>query len=279
MNEPDNTDARAYVRFAALGDSATYGIGDPVDGGWRGWARILADAIAAQHDLSFCNLSVPGATADRVCLDQLDRALEHTPQIASLIVGLNDTMRSTWDPEQVHTDLLQCADELSHRGALLLTARFHDHSRVFRLPRTLARPMARRIEALNAAYDEIHSTYGSLQVDLAAEPQIYDRAFWSIDRLHPSELGHRVLASRFAALLNEQGLPFDLPSLSCTGTPTKMSHAKWLATEVAPWVGRRARDLAPTAARFALGEARTRLTARRPVLRLPAGETPAPRSA
>ena len=35
---------RNYVRFVALGDSASCGVGDPTPGGWRGWARILADA-------------------------------------------------------------------------------------------------------------------------------------------------------------------------------------------------------------------------------------------
>lgn len=31
-----------YLRLAALGDSTTVGIGDPVPGGWRGWARLEA---------------------------------------------------------------------------------------------------------------------------------------------------------------------------------------------------------------------------------------------
>jgi hypothetical protein len=53
---------RDYVRFVALGDSASCGVGDPTPGGWRGWARILADAIAADHHVSFCKLAVPGAT-------------------------------------------------------------------------------------------------------------------------------------------------------------------------------------------------------------------------
>ncbi|MYU18663.1 SGNH/GDSL hydrolase family protein, partial [Streptomyces sp. SID8361] len=30
------------LRFAALGDSLTEGLGDPVPGGWRGWAALLA---------------------------------------------------------------------------------------------------------------------------------------------------------------------------------------------------------------------------------------------
>ncbi|MFB7705534.1 hypothetical protein ACFC0H_27055, partial [Streptomyces niveus] len=33
------------LRFAALGDSLTAGVGDRVDGGWRGWAVLLAEAL------------------------------------------------------------------------------------------------------------------------------------------------------------------------------------------------------------------------------------------
>ena len=50
---------QGYVRFAALGDSTTAGIGDPTPVGWRGWARLLADALATTYDVSFCNLACP----------------------------------------------------------------------------------------------------------------------------------------------------------------------------------------------------------------------------
>ncbi len=41
-----------YLRFASLGDSTTYGIGDPVSAqvspsGWRGWARLLSGSLAS----------------------------------------------------------------------------------------------------------------------------------------------------------------------------------------------------------------------------------------
>jgi lysophospholipase L1-like esterase len=34
------------VRFVALGDSLTEGVGDPVGEAWRGWAALLADGLA-----------------------------------------------------------------------------------------------------------------------------------------------------------------------------------------------------------------------------------------
>src|SRR5207247_1404562 len=145
--------ALTYVRFAALGDSVTYGLGDRASERFRGWARLLGEAIACDHHVSLCNVARPGATAADVRREQLTLALDHRPQVASLIVGINDTMRSTWDSAEVRDDLLYAAGRLVDEGALLLTVRFHDHSRVLGLPRWLARPMRQRIEDLNAIYD------------------------------------------------------------------------------------------------------------------------------
>ena len=249
----------SYVRFAALGDSTTAGIGDPVPGGWRGWARLLADAMAGAHDVSFCNLAVSGAVVGDVRHGQLSAALTHQPDIASLIVGVNDTMRSTWDRPRIRAELLQTAAALHDAGAVLLTTRFHDHGQVFGLPGVLRRPLFRRIEFLNDVYDEVRATYGGIQVDLAGQPEVWSREFWSIDRLHPSELGHRALARAFAEQLAAFGYHFTPPSEQRDGgyVPNWRSDVAWRVTQGAPWVGRRARDLGPWAARMAWAEAST----------------------
>jgi lysophospholipase L1-like esterase len=253
LTAPTRTDAagvrRSYVRFAALGDSVTHGIGDPLYDGCRGWVRILAGAMLEEHDVSLWNLARPGATAADVRFEQLTHALDHRPHVASLIVGLNDAMRSTWNADQVRADLLHTAERLAAEGVLLLTVRFHNHSKVLRLPAFLARPMRGRIDVLNEIYDEIHQRFDSVQVDLTRHPGVYDREFWSIDRLHPSELGHRALAEEFAALLEERGLSFAGPGLDLDGLDTtRWGELRWLVSAVAPWLGRRVSDLAPVAA-------------------------------
>jgi lysophospholipase L1-like esterase len=243
--------APSYVRFAALGDSVTYGLGDRASGHSRGWARLLGEAIARDHHVSLCNLARPGATAADLRREQLADALHHRPQVASLIVGLNDTLRSTWDPAAVREDVLYAAGMLVGQGALLLTVRFHDHSRVFGLPRLLGRPLKQRIDDLNAIYDEIHQLYGGLRVDLESHPGIYDREFWSLDRLHPSELGHRALAHEFSALLQQHCLPFEPPALELDGdSTTYLRELHMLATEGVPWLARRCRDLGPALVRL-----------------------------
>lgn len=270
-----------YVRFAALGDSVTHGVGDAVPTGWRGWARILAEALGGDHDVSFCNLAVSGAVVADVRHRQLAEALAHQPHIASLIVGINDTMRSTWDRARIRTELLETAAALDAAGAILLTVRFHDHGLVFGLPALLRRPLFSRIAFLNEVYAEIHATYGGLQVDLADRPEVFEREFWSIDRLHPSELGHRSLARCFGQGLNGLGYVHSLPTGDREGgyVPNWRTDVHWMLTEGVPWFGRRAKDLGPWAARLAVTEVRglaprPPLWPARPALAVPAPVRP-----
>ncbi|WP_418059881.1 SGNH/GDSL hydrolase family protein [Pimelobacter simplex] len=248
-----------YLRFAALGDSTTVGLGDPVPGGgWRGWARILADSLRTSYDVSFCNVAVSGATAGIVRERQLDQALAHRPDLASLLVGVNDTLRSTWDPARLRADLFSTAAALTGGGATLMTVRWHDHGALLGLPRVLTRPMGERIDVVNAVYDDLHAAYGGLRLDLALMPEVLDRSCWSIDRFHPSELGHRALARAWAERLRAAGYDFPLPGLEPYGgcPPSWRRDVAWMVTEGAPWFGRRARDLGPWAVRRALAAAR-----------------------
>ncbi|WP_182380100.1 SGNH/GDSL hydrolase family protein [Nocardioides sp. WS12] len=250
-----------YIRFVALGDSATYGLGDRVGGECRGWARLLADAIGETHHVSFCNLAKPGAGVPDVRREQLADAVAHQPVIASLVVGLNDVMKSTWEPIRIREELLECAAALAATGAVIITVRFHDHGQVLGLPRWLARPMARRIAVLNEIYDEVHARFGLIRVDLDSDPMTARREFWSADRLHPSELGHRHLARLAARELNTEGLAFGPPSRQC-GQPvaTRRETARILAKEGGPWIARRVRDLGPWAARRGVHRVRDRIT-------------------
>ena len=219
---------------------------------------MLAEGLASSYDVSFCNVAISGATTGIVREKQLADALAHRPQLASLIVGVNDTMRSTWNADRVRDDLLTIASRLDGIGATLMTVRFHDHGAMIGLPKWLSSPMAIRIDHVNGVYDEIHARWGGVRVDLATRPELHQRACWSIDRFHPSETGHRTLARAFAEGLRDIGYDFPLPSLDPAGglPPSWKRDLGWMVAEGAPWFGRRAKDLGPWAARKAWAEVR-----------------------
>lgn len=247
---------RRQLRFAALGDSTTFGVGDPVASGWRGWAPVLADALAEEHDLDYRNLSASGGTTRDVWETQVPAAVAMRPHVASLVVGVNDTMKSSWDAASVSERLVASADALAAAGALLITVRYHDHARVLGLPGWLRRPMWARIEVLNSAYDQIHERHGGVRLDLAQRAEVQQRGFWSVDRLHPSQSGHRAVARWAAEGLAGHGIAvspaaiLDVPD----DAPAWHADAAWLVRAGLPWLARKAGDLGPWGARMAIDE-------------------------
>ncbi len=247
----------AMIRFASLGDSVTSGYGDPMPGGGRrGWAVLLAEALGADD---FHNLAVSGARISDVADRQLPAALALRPTLASVLVGMNDTLRGDYDPDALGRSLTGMVAALTAGGATVLTARLPDPGRMFGLPGLLARPLGRRMAELNAVLDDISVRYRTIHVDLAGDtedPVLYARTNWSVDRLHPSERGHRLLASRFAVALREAGHPVvRLPGLAATNPePTVGQRLWWMATQGNKWLLRRSTDLMPSLARLAAEE-------------------------
>ena len=68
------------MKLVALGDSITLGYGDKIPGGgWRGWASLLANVAGSQ----------------------LSRAVARQPDVATVVVGVNDTLRDTFDAARI----------------------------------------------------------------------------------------------------------------------------------------------------------------------------------
>jgi hypothetical protein len=141
-------------------------------------------------------------------------------------------------------------------GAEVLTVRLPDPGQMFGLPGALARPLARRMHAVNAAVDEVARRYGTVHLDVARDPATYERRYWSVDRLHPNERGHRLIACRFHALLGASGFPVGPgpdPEPS-SPPPTRLAEVHWMATKSTAWLVRRSRDLVPALVGLAVRE-------------------------
>jgi len=244
--------------FVALGDSITVGMGDPAPGGgWRGFPALLAGSLI-QPDVH--NLAFLGALAADVERVQLPAALELKPDVVSLVVGINDTLRGDFDPSRTGASVGRTVAALRESGAQVLTMTLPDPGQMFGLPQALARPLARRMRAVNAAVNEVARRYGALNFDAAADQDTYDRRYWSVDRLHPNERGHRLLACHFHGLLAEAGYPVGPgpdPEPS-SPPPGRLAEFAWLATKGTAWVVRRSRDLVPALLALAVREVLTR---------------------
>ncbi|UQA96797.1 SGNH/GDSL hydrolase family protein [Streptomyces halobius] len=247
--EPPAPAPSAPPRFVALGDSLTEGLGDPLPGGgWRGWAALLAEAVGERPgSVRLVNLAASGALAADVAERQLPVARRFAPRLASLVVGANDTLRAGFDIAKVAAALDLAHGTLSADGAVVLTACLPDPGRMLGLPAPLARPLARRMRAVNTVVHAVTARYGGVHLHIADHRWIADRGCWSVDRLHPSERGHRLLAHGFHAALAAAGRPVGPPpALTPDGPPpNRAASAWWMATRGTRWVADRCTDLLP----------------------------------
>jgi lysophospholipase L1-like esterase len=242
------------TRFVALGDSITVGMGDPApEGGWRGWAALLTGALPRGE---MHNLAALGAQARDVERVQLPAAADLRPDVASVVVGINDTLRGDFDPARTGSSIGRTVAALRAGGAEVLTMRLPDPGQMFGLPGALARPLSRRMRAVNEVVDEVAVRYRTLHLDAAGDPASYQRRYWSVDRLHPNERGHRRIACRFHGLLEAAGYPVGCcpdPEPS-SPPPSRLAEIGWMATKGTGWLVRRSTDLVPALVALAVRE-------------------------
>jgi lysophospholipase L1-like esterase len=250
------------LRFVALGDSLTEGVGDPVGEAWRGWAALLVAGLSDGPDRSveFTNLAVSGAQTRDVLERQTPAALALRPDVVSVVIGVNDTLRCTFDIHAVAARLDRVYAAFRAQDAVLLTACLPDPGAMLGLPGALARPLARRQRAVNTVVHALSERHGAVHLHAAEGAWLTDRAMWSADRLHPGERGHRQLALRFHALLEQEGIATgNAPSAEPEfRAPTRSASLWWLATAGTGWVARRCTDLLPQLLSLAAAEVRHR---------------------
>jgi lysophospholipase L1-like esterase len=249
--------------FVALGDSITLGVGDPVRvadpetgqsrRAWRGWAALLAEGLC---DPELHIVAGNGACSVDVERDQLPRALQLRPEVASVVVGINDTLRPNFDPARIESAAAHTIGALRAAGAEVLTLRLPDPGRMLGAPSFFARPLARRAREINAVMDGLAERFGTVHFDAAGDEVVYDKRMWAVDRLHPSERGHRHIARRFHQMLAAKGFPVGLEPDPEPGNrpPTKAAQFAWMATKGTAWVVRRSTDLVPNLLALAYAE-------------------------
>lgn len=182
---------RIVSTYVALGDSFTAGRGS-ADG--EPWAdRIAAGLRAVNPALAYRNLAVDGATSAAV-LEQVPTATALEPDLLTVICGANDVLLTTRpDVEGYERRFAEILERLRAAApeAAILTATAPEVWHFMELrPRTKAR-LIRALSDLNAATRDIAAERGVPCLKVAGHPGLTDRANFSADGLHPSDLGHR----------------------------------------------------------------------------------------
>ncbi|MFF4421097.1 SGNH/GDSL hydrolase family protein [Streptomyces sp. NPDC001549] len=233
-----------YLRYVALGDSQTEGLGDGDDTvGLRGFADRFAEHLAAANPgLQYANLAVRGRLAGQVRAEQLGPALALRPDLATVVAGVNDILRPRFDAAEVAAHLEEMFATLTAAGAHVATVTFPDLSVLV----PLARPVAPRIADLNDRIRAAAARHGVTVAETARPVAVTDPRMWTTDRLHASPVGHERIA---AALAHAVGLPGSddtwthplPPPPTAPGGSTVAAELRWAAAFLGPWLGRRLR--------------------------------------
>ena len=227
------------MRYVAIGDSFTEGLGDELpDGSVRGWADLVAAGLAAAADepVHYANLAVRGRLLAPVVTDQLEAALALSPPptLITLNGGGNDMMRPGCDVDRLveltERAVLRCADA-DVRLVLLSGA-----DPTAGLP--FGRMMHRSGVALTAAVAEVAARHDLLFVDAFGDEELPRPAYWSPDRLHLGPAGHRRVAGLVLAAL---GHPSAVHVLDPAPARARRlgTEARYYREHVLPWALRR----------------------------------------
>lgn len=229
-----------FARYVALGDSSTEGIDDPDgSGGYLGWSHRLAGRIDAAQGggLLYANLAVRGLTTAQVRERQLAAALEMRPDLATVFCGTNDVTAPRFDATRVAADIEHMQGALIGAGATVLSFTLPDLTPLM----PLARLIAPRIAALNAALSRASRNTGAILVDFAAYPVATDARLWSEDRIHANSAGHIRIAEALAHALALPGsderwrLPFPT-ALNPTRSQRCATELRWIRRHLLPWL-------------------------------------------
>jgi lysophospholipase L1-like esterase len=229
------------VRYVAIGDSFSEGVGDELAGGVpRGWTDLLASGLARARGetVEYANLAVRGRLLEPIATTQLDAALalSPTPTLLTMNGGGNDSLRPGCDVDRLvaltEHAMLRCAAA----GVRMVLLSGADPSA--RLP--FGGVIHRRAAAMTAAVGALAARHGVLFVDMFNDQEIRRAHYWSPDRLHLNADGHRrVAAAVLAALGHAEAAHVVAPGSS----PARgwRTEARFYREHVLPWLHRRVR--------------------------------------
>jgi lysophospholipase L1-like esterase len=234
-------DGSAPLRYVAIGDSLSEGVGDVPwpDGTPRGWADRLAGLLDSHvGSLEYANLAVRGYQAGQVRDRQLAAAVRLRPDVVTITAGMNDILRPRVDFAALERTLISLAEPFLDAEATVV---FVPIPNVIGISPAGRLVNARRVR-LNDIYWRMCDELGVVPLIDSAGTVFEDPRAWADDRLHLSALGHERLALCAADALGV-GVEPDWQRSPDGSAPrrTARTEVEWLWRHATPWMGRRVR--------------------------------------
>ena len=226
------------IRYVAIGDSFTEGVGDELpDGRVRGWADLVAEGWAAGlgEPVDYANLAIRGKLIGPIVDEQLEPALALKPTHLSFNGGGNDILRPRADLDRIVDLFLHVVRRCDEEGVTPILLSGADPTGQLPGGRVMKRRgdlLAVAVEARLADRPELIRAYNWPDAELATP------RFWSEDRLHMNARGHHRVAARVLDALGVRRPEawWDLPEIP---EQQRLRGMAYYREHVGPWIRRR----------------------------------------
>jgi len=233
----------SHPRIIALGDSSVFGVGDHGDAipsVGAGWAGRLAHDLTAGN---FINVAKNGARARHMTKHQLTAAQAFMPDLALVCIGTNDVLRGDFSTVEIKNSLAFLIQTLRQSNTVIVLLGLPDPIRTAPGPMALRKILSARVILINEILVELSEQENVVLVPTWDSKIADERRMWHVDRMHPSALGHQLIADLVRRKLA-------LPRRSAKKIPTSINVSKkfelyWLITNGAKWFAKRSIDLVP----------------------------------
>lgn len=228
----------ASVRYVAIGDSFTEGVGDELpDGRVRGWADLVAEgwAEASGEPIEYANLAIRGKLVWPIVEQQLEPALALKPTHLSFNGGGNDMLRPRTSLSHVVDAFSHVLERCDQEGVQLIVLSGANPSG--QLP--MGRMIQRRGDLLSlGVVQRLEDRPDVVRALNWPDRELSTPEYWSDDRLHMNSRGHHRVAARVLTALGQEP-PAGWWSLPSLPDAVSARGAAYYRDHVGPWVRRR----------------------------------------
>ncbi len=224
------------MRYVAIGDSFTEGVGDPRDdGSLRGWADRVAEGLAHAlgQPIEYANLSIRGRLLEPILDEQLEPALALKPDVLTFNGGGNDMMRPGADMDRLIRLTRSAIERCLAEGVRPVLLSGGDPTANIPLGRTIHA----RGSLLTRALAELVREHGLVFVNMFEDAELRRRGYWTADRIHLNAWGHERVAAK---VLEALGHPTEARALEQDSRRRSLrAEAAFAREHLLPWVQRR----------------------------------------
>lgn len=228
----------ATIRYVAIGDSFTEGVGDEQpDGSVRGWADLVAQGLAdaTGDEIEYANLAIRGRLLGPILAEQLEPAIALGPTLISFNGGGNDMLRPGTDMASIIRATEGALLRMQEAGVepLLLAGANPTGG----LPS--GGSVSKKGTELTRAAGEVASRLGIRFSNNWSDTELAGSQYWSLDRLHLAPVGHHRVAANVLRTLGHEAPADWVTTAPKRAAPTARDQLRYTREHVLPWIGRR----------------------------------------